>query len=856
MQFASEIEFWSIDGRSSESEYLCRSLKAAGLPIQETDSWEDKLQDSCVLPHLVILDTKRINQKILEVCQRIKRQPSAARITLLVLSHVRASEQQRVRMMENGIDACLCGHTSPDKLAEAIQKLFRHHEAEKEPELTAQQWRATVDAIHDELCLLDANGRILCYNHAVSDRLQKPYREVVNKPCVGLLCPRNSCTLQCPALRIRKTRQREMMDLPMGGRWYEVTAEPLLSETGDLDGLVLVRSDITGRRRAREELRESEQRYRLLFESNPYPMWTYDLKTLSFLTVNEAAVRQYEYSQGEFSSMKILDLYAPNEISAEIESRLRSRPCSDAPECCRHVKKDGSPIYVETRRHDILFGDRPGCLVLANDVTQEKRSESLYRVLVDTIPSSVLLLDKSLRVVLVNRNFLEKAHRSEDETVGKHLTAVFPEVILKQIDLQTQIRQVFRDNQPTEGRRLTYRSPGIPTRTYYYRIIPVGWGAAVEYAMLIMEDITEQIRFSEEIQRVERHLASVVESASDMVVSTDTEGRILSWNQAAQQASGFTFEEVRGHFLYRHCPEGLQGKIQSLFSEMGTFEKGPTMAEWELVTKQGERRPISWVFSTLKDDVGGDAGIVAVGRDLTERRKFEAQLLQSQKLAALGMMAGGIAHEIRSPLAISSSAAQFLMEEDLAPQFQKECAKRVHLGIQRASVIIENLLRFARPSARSEMTSVDLCSTLHRTLNLVSNEASIQKVEIKSDLPRRNLVIRGIPSLLEQVFMNIFLNALRAMPEGGCLDVSVQASDNECRVRIADNGCGIDPEDIDKIFDPFFTKASVGKGTGLGLSICYSIVQHHQGSIEVESKLGKGTVVSVRLPLLPPDNTS
>jgi len=243
-------------------------------------------------------------------------------------------------------------------------------------------------------------------------------------------------------------------------------------------------------------------------------------------------------------------------------------------------------------------------------------------------------------------------------------------------------------------------------------------------------------------------------------------------------------------------------------------------------------------------------GIVAVGRDLTEQRKIEAQLLQSQKLASLGVMAGGIAHEIRNPLAVCNSAAQFLMEDDLDPDFQKECAAKIRAGIQRASIIIENLLRFARPSAGDiNMTKVNIISLLEETLTLISNQAKIQKIIIQTEFPQNPLLVNGFASLLQQMFMNLFLNAINAMPDGGSLNINVANPNTQVAISVADTGCGIPKPDIDNIFDPFFTKTSVGKGTGLGLSICYSIVKQHFGTIEVDSVEGKGSNFTVRLPL-------
>jgi len=251
----------------------------------------------------------------------------------------------------------------------------------------------------------------------------------------------------------------------------------------------------------------------------------------------------------------------------------------------------------------------------------------------------------------------------------------------------------------------------------------------------------------------------------------------------------------------------------------------------------------------MKNDQGQTVAMVALGRDQTEQRKLEAQLMQSQKLAALGVMAGGIAHEIRNPLAICSSAAQFLLEEGLTPEFIRECAQRLQSGIYKASNIIENLLRFARPSEPPETAPVDLAAILQEPLALVANQARLQKVAIDLRLPREPVVSNGVASLLQQVFMNLYLNALHAMPQGGAITVTLEKGEGEALVRVADTGRGIAQEDLGKIFDPFYTRSPVGRGIGLGLSITYSIVQQHFGAVEVESQVGRGSTFLVRLPL-------
>ncbi len=401
-----------------------------------------------------------------------------------------------------------------------------------------------------------------------------------------------------------------------------------------------------------------------------------------------------------------------------------------------------------------------------------------------------------------------------------------------------------------QGRRLTYRAPGVPIRVYYYSVVPVNWAGRVDHVLLLMDDVTEQTRLGEDIRRMERHLASVVESASDIVVSTDTDGKILTWNKAAQRTTGYSLDELKDRPFFDYCDQPAGASVRRSLSKAASGD-GTGRIESNLKTKDGLSRPVSWVFSQMTDDAARTVGFVVVGRDLTQQRKFELQILESQKLAALGVMARGIAHEIRTPLAISSSAAQFLKEDDLAAEFRQECAEKVDSGIRKASTIIENLLRFAHPSADKSRTPLDLRPVIKAAVTLVESQAKVQNIEIRTHFPEKTSLVLGVQSLLEQVFINLLLNAIHAMPNGGTVSVEAEQRIGQVLLRVTDTGEGITPEDLDKVFDPFFTRAPLGKGTGLGLSICSSFVAQHGGSISVESQSGKGSTFTVKLPSLP-----
>ena len=472
------------------------------------------------------------------------------------------------------------------------------------------------------------------------------------------------------------------------------------------------------------------------------------------------------------------------------------------------------------------------------------------RMLLDSIPSSVLLLDQQLRIVSANGKFLSKSRLAENVVIGRRLEEVFPAVIYQNMDLRRRVSEVFHSGEAMAGERLTYRAPGLLTRTYYYTLVPFRWDARVDNVMLLMEDITDMVRLSEEARNAERHLASVIESASDIVLSMHPAGEILTWNSAAVQISHFEEHEVQNRNLCDLCVESQRPLLKEVLARVR--HPGHTEpVEVELVSRDGMSIPISWVFSTMRNAEGRVIALVAVGRDLTERRKFEAQLQQNEKLAALGVMAGGIAHELRNPLAVVSSAAQLLIEQPLPQEVATACLDRIFKGTQRMADIIENLLSFARPSDKGSKTDLNLVPVIHDVVTRMSHQPDFAKIDLQTSYPNVPVDVHGNACLLQQLVTNLLMNALSATTErSGCIAVIIEKTSSQAILRVSDLGCGIPLAHLSKVFDPFFTAMPLGRGTGLGLSICHTIVQQHEGKIEIASREGHGTTVKVILPLL------
>lgn len=479
--------------------------------------------------------------------------------------------------------------------------------------------------------------------------------------------------------------------------------------------------------------------------------------------------------------------------------------------------------------------------------SQLESRERFITSILESIPSSLVVIDRALRIVSVNRNFLEKGRRDARATLGRKIENVFPQALVVFTHLDHKAQEVFRTGQPLEGGKVAYRAPDLPSCIYYYRLIPLKAGEAVENVMLLMDDITDREQLGAEVRRAERHLASVVDCANDLVISLDPQGCITTWNRAAERVSGLKAEQVNGCSLLSICAAERRTAMAEMLHKLACGESVHNI-EVNLLTTKGEEAPIAWSCSPMRDDIGQVVGIVAVGRDLTEQRAMEAQLLQSAKMTSLGVMAGGIAHEVRNPLGIISASAQLLLEHPDDAQFRNQCMQKIQTATQRASLIIENLLKFSRPGG-GRMQQVCVVAVLEEAFTLLGHQMTLQNIILRQKLSSELPTVYGNPDLLRQVFINLVINACNAMPQGGMLTVIAKTTaSQEVEIQFRDTGCGIPTEHLPKIYDPFFTTMPVGKGTGLGLSISYSIIQQHHGNIKVKSRVNRGTTFIVRLP--------
>src|SRR5690242_5168964 len=337
----------------------------------------------------------------------------------------------------------------------------------------------------------------------------------------------------------------------------------------------------------------------------------------------------------------------------------------------------------------------------------------------------------------------------------------------------------------------------------------------------------------------------IVASIRSGVVTTDLQGRIYTFNAAAQEITGYSEERIRGEdasVLFTDMKEHSEESLRAL-------EKGHTVPRFETncVTSEGMRLRLGYSISPLSSESGVTTGMVITFQDLTQVRSLEEISRRQDRLAAIGRMAASIAHEIRNPLAAMRGSIQMLRSEMDNDASQTELMEIILRESDRLNGIITDFLSYARPRSLTQ-ARVDVGDLLHQTFALMRHSPEISASQsIVEELPEEPLFAEADEGQLKQVFWNLARNAMQAMPEGGTLRATLEEnSNNRLRISFIDTGRGMSPDQVEHLFEPF---SSTTGGTGLGLSIVYQIIRDHGGTINVRSLVGQGTTITVELPV-------
>jgi PAS domain S-box-containing protein len=345
-----------------------------------------------------------------------------------------------------------------------------------------------------------------------------------------------------------------------------------------------------------------------------------------------------------------------------------------------------------------------------------------------------------------------------------------------------------------------------------------------------------------EIARLKDFSENIVESLNVGVLAVDLEGLVESWNTRMEQLFGVARQEAVGRQLRSLLPEELAEEIAA----RGDQEQITGIYKQRL-HHQGKALTLNVSITPLVSKSGERIGRLLLFDDVTQRERMEEQMSQTEKLTSLGLLAAGVAHEVNTPLAVISNYIQMLAKQMPDGDPRQSLIEKIVKQTFRASEIVNNLLNFSRTGA-AEAADIDVNRVVEETLSLVSHPLKTSQIQVVKHLGETLPPVRGSANKLQQVFLNLFLNARDAMPGGGLLEVRTGAHNGSVEIEVVDTGAGIAREHIHRIFDPFFTTKSNGRGTGLGLSVSYGIIKEHSGKIDVRSTPGKGSSFHLEFP--------
>lgn len=697
----------------------------------------------------------------------------------------------------------------------------------------------------------------------------------------------------CPDPEVQKRAIERMVKMRKGDdiqkeEWV-ITAKsgekkPLFISTSIVnkeDGKVYVLAviqDIALRKKAEAALRESEKKYRQLFQHAPSAIYEIDYINRKLISINDVMCTYSGYSREELMQMDPFDLFTESSMKI-YQERIKSLcegyevPSSQEYEI---KKKDGTTMFAMLNiNYDLQNGMPVKARTIAHDITHRKlmeqalqESEKKYRLLADNVRDVIWTRDMDLRLTYISPSVMEQQGytaeeamvRTPEETWAMDSLKLVRKVLAEELEVEKQEKKNLSRSRTLEVEVKCKDGSTIWTEAKMSFLRdqhgnPTG-------IIGVTRDISERKRAEEALRESEEKYRTVLEANPDPLVVYDIEGKVIYFNPAFTRAFGWTLAERLGNKMDVFVPAETWRETKMMIKKVLAGERFSGIETFRY-NKKGETIPVSVSGAIYKDKNGNPIGSVINLRDISHQKKLEAQLKQAQKMEAIGTLAGGIAHDFNNILSSVIGYTELALDNEKRGSFQYKNLQEVLSAGNRAKDLVKQILTFSR-QVDQKQKPIQVKPIVKEALKML--RASIPStVKIEQNVQSDALVM-GDPTQIHQILMNLCTNAAHAMEDNaGLLTVSLLDAELDSdvisnhpnlkpgpyiKITVSDTGDGISPDVMEKIFDPFFTTKEKGKGTGLGLSVVHGIVRSHGGDIYVYSEPGKGSTFEVCLPVI------
>ncbi len=747
---------------------------------------------------------------------------------------------------------------------EITRDITKRKRVEEELQEEKNKLQSLISAMEFTLTIQDRDFNIIYQNE--SSQLTSAGSRVGEK-CYRVYEGRDTICDGCPlkkAFKDGKSHSSERRRIEPSGKvsYWENTASPIRDANGKIVSCLEIGVDITERKKAEQALADEATRHRILIDESRDGIVILNEKGKVY-EANKRFAEMLGYTPEEVLKLSVWDWefqFPPEQVAEMIRTVDETGDHFET----RHRRKDGTTFDVEISTNAAICSGQKLIFCVCRDITERKKSEEAlaeaekkYKSLVEATSDITWEADTEGRYTFISPNIKELLGYEVEEVVGKKRTLDFTprkelKKWLKRFKAVNAKRESFSGFEVLHlhknGKLLIFEVSGIPF-----------FDSAGNFKgyVGINKDVTERKQMTEALRENQKFSTGLMENSPNpkSVLNPDTSIKYV--NPALEKLTGYKLTEIADMKApYPWWPKE-ESRAMTINLKKAMFSGGKK-SEKVFVKKNGER---FWVALNSAPVIYRKKlrYFLISWLDITDRKRAEeekAELEQkahlASRLASVGEMASGIAHEINNPLTAVIGFSQLLMDNEL-PKDIREDLVIIHKEAQRAAGVARNLLTFARKHSPSKQpTSIN--SIIEGVLSLRAYEQNVSNIQIHTKLAPDLPDVMADYSQLQQVFINIILNAESAMLEannGGTLTITTQTINNSVRASFADNGPGIDKENLNRIFDPFFTTKEVGKGTGLGLSVCHGIIAEHGGKIYAKSRPGSGATFVVELPISP-----